>query len=228
MRKPRVYTCIKRLFDIVFSTAFLILLLPLFLLVGFMVLVCSRGPVFYKANRVGLNGRTFKMLKFRTMHVNTQNSPIVTLRSDSRVYPFGRFLRQTKIDELPQLWNVLAGQMSIVGPRPEDAEVARALYIGKYAHIMDIRPGITSLGSLYDYTIGEAYENEEDYRRNVLENKLDLELYYVGNMGPALDFRLIIKTITTILGVIVGKTNFKPPKELSAILENKHQEMYTF
>lgn len=221
MSKARFVRLVKRLADIVFSFVSLLILSPLLLITGLCVRICSSGPIIYKAKRVGMNGKPFIMLKFRTMYVNTADSPIITLRSDSRIFPFGRFLRKTKIDELPQLWNVLIGQMSIVGPRPEDVDIARALYVGKYKHIMDVRPGLTSPGSLYDYTVGETYEDEEEYRKNVLNNKLNLELYYVKNIRLWYDCKLIIQTMAIILGILIGKTKFKPPKELNEIIANE-------
>lgn len=160
---------------------------------------CSKGPVLYKARRVGINGELFTLYKFRTMIINSGPIKITTLTNDSRVYKFGRFLRYTKLDELPQLINILFGKMSFVGPRPEDEENADIIYKDKYKKLIEIKPGLTSLGSLLDYIEGENIEDESIYVKDFLHRKLDLELYYVNNRNFRLDIIILFKTFIVII-----------------------------
>ena len=116
---------------------------------------------------------------------------------------------------MPQIVNILKGEMSVVGPRPEDKENADKVYVGEYVHIMDVKPGLTSTASLYDYTHGELYENEEEYESIFLPKKLQLELYYVNNRSFWYDIFLVLKTAWLIVLKTCGKTQFDEPKELN-------------
>ena len=118
------YRFIKRIFDLFWSCVAIICLSPLLLLISLIIKITSKGPILYKATRVGKNGKIFLCYKFRSMKVDSGSVKLTTLKNDDRIYPFGRFLRNTKMDELPQLFNILSGKMSIVGPRPEDKENA--------------------------------------------------------------------------------------------------------
>lgn len=219
-----MYQTVKRLFDILLSAFALIILWPIFLVACIGIKLSSPGPILFKANRVGRNGAPFVMYKFRTMYVNNEKGHIITLRSDSRIFPFGSFLRKSKIDELPQLVNILKGEMAIVGWRPEDEENAHAVFKGKYKEVLTIKPGLTSPGSLYDYTHGELYESEEAYNSQFMPNKLELELYYVRNRSILYDTQLILRTIITIIEIVIGKKYFAPPRELQ-IVSLKNQEI---
>ena len=181
------------------------------------IFVSSPGPVLFRAKRVGKNGKMFTMYKFRTMHLNNEKGHMITLRTDNRIFPFGRFLRKSKIDELPQLVNILQGEMSIVGWRPEDEENVNKVFAGKYKKILSVKPGLTSPGSLYDYTHGEKYEDEDLYEKEFLPRKMKLELYYVKHRSLRYDVILIGRTIRTILQVIGGKEDFSEPIELNNI-----------
>src|SRR5690349_3953933 len=144
----RVDSTIKRLLDVVAATAGLILLLPLFIVVAIAIKLHDGGHVFYRARRVGKDGCLFHLYKFRTMVVNAdRQGPAVTASGDSRITPVGRWLRRTKLDELPQLLNVLVGDMSLVGPRPEDPRYVM-LYTPSQRRVLSVRPGITSAASL--------------------------------------------------------------------------------
>lgn len=215
-----IYRIVKRFFDIILSGFALVVLLPVFLIAGIGVFVSSPGPVFFKAQRVGKNKRPFTMYKFRSMHLNNEKGHMITLRNDSRIFPFGTFLRKSKIDELPQLVNILKGDMTIVGWRPEDEENADVVFSGKYREILNTKPGLTSPGSLYDYTHGELYETEEEYTEEFIPIKMELELYYVKHCSLLYDIKIIIRTMATIAGVILGKENYKLPIELGKIKIN--------
>lgn len=205
---------LKRTFDILFAILFLTLLSPVFLITAFIIVLCSPGDPIYRSKRVGRNGKIFTCYKFRSMREGSGKVRLTTLRNDERIFPFGRFIRKTKIDEMPQIFNVLLGDMSVVGPRPEDVDNACRIFAGKYVHILDIKPGLTSPASLYDYIKGEKYETVEDYEKEFLPQKLELELYYVEHRNIFYDIQICFRTAVTILLVVVGKERIKPPPEL--------------
>ena len=212
-----LYRVVKRVFDVLFAVLFLLVFSPIFLIKIIVIKIVSPGPVFYKARRVGLHGNVFTCYKFRSMCVDSGEVKLTTLQNDNRIFPFGYFIRKAKIDEMPQVFNILLGQMTIVGPRPEDVANVRNLYHGEYKRILDVKPGLTSPASLYDYTHGEQYEDEKLYETEFLPQKLALELYYVKNRGLLYDMLLILKTAFVIVMTLFGKQYFKKPKELDMI-----------
>lgn len=194
---------LKRLFDICASTAGLFFLSPLYIILGLAVKLSSPGPIFYQAARVGRHGNLFKLLKFRSMVANADKlGPGVTGAGDSRITPIGRFLRNTKLDELPQLVNVLLGDMSIVGPRPEDPRYV-ALYTDDQRRVLDVRPGITSPASIA-FRREEAMLTGDDwesyYIEHIIPAKLALDLPYAQNPTVIADVRLIFATLRIIIG----------------------------
>jgi putative colanic acid biosynthesis UDP-glucose lipid carrier transferase len=209
-----MYNFIKRCFDLLFALLFLIVFSPIYLLTIIIIKIVSPGPAIYKAARVGKDGRLFTCYKFRSMRVDSGKVRLTTLENDDRIFPFGKFIRKTKIDEMPQVVNILKGEMSVVGPRPEDQENAEKVYVGEFKHIMDVKPGLTSTASLYDYTHGELFEDEKSYEKIFMPKKLQLELYYVNHRSVWYDLWLIIKTAWLIILKTFGKTSFKEPKEL--------------
>ena len=212
-----LYRVVKRVFDVLFAVLFLLVFSPIFVITIIVIKIVSPGPVFYKARRVGLHGNVFTCYKFRSMCVDSGEVKLTTLQNDNRIFPFGYFIRKAKIDEMPQVFNILLGQMTIVGPRPEDVANVRNLYHGAYKRILDVKPGLTSPASLYDYTHGEQYEDEKLYETEFLPQKLALELYYVKNRGLLYDMLLILKTAFVIVMTLFGKQYFKKPKELDMI-----------
>lgn len=191
-----------RSLDIIASLCGLVLLGPLFLLVALLIKLDSPGPVFFRSQRVGQDGRPFRLVKFRTMVAGAARSgPGITAAGDSRVTAVGRLLRRTKLDELPQLVNVLRGEMSLVGPRPEDPRYV-ALYTPEQRRVLAARPGITSPASL-------AYRHEEQllvgpdwetvYVQKVMPHKLQLELDYLSRRTPLTDLGLILRTLLAVL-----------------------------
>lgn len=198
---------VKRLVDIVIALLVLIVTSPFFLLAAIGTLVSSPGPVFYPAARIGKGGNPFIMFKFRTMHVNNGGSAI-TSANDPRIFWYGSLLRNLKIDELPQFFNVLIGNMSIVGPRPEDPRIVRDHYTDWMMETLSVRPGITSPGALYYYAYGESLVDDTDpegsYVRNLLPSKLAIDKAYIQRASVFSDFFELIKTIIAIIGKIVG------------------------
>lgn len=184
---------VKRILDVVVSIASLIVLLPLFILIAILVKVGSTGSIFYSHHRVGLNGKPFRIYKFRSMYENAeQNGPALSSENDSRITPIGKFLRRTRMDELPQFYNVLKGDMSLVGPRPErqffiDQIVAHAPH---YKHLHKVRPGITSWGQVkYGYA-----ENVDE-----MVERLKFDVLYIENMSLMVDFKILIHTVLIVL-----------------------------
>lgn len=209
-----MYDFFKRCFDILFAVCFLVVFSPVYLITWLIIKFVSPGAAIYKAKRVGKDGVLFDCYKFRSMRVDSGKVKLTTLQNDDRIFPFGKFIRKAKVDEMPQVVNILKGEMSVVGPRPEDKENADKVYVGEYKHILDVKPGLTSTASLYDYTHGESYEDEEEYEKVFLPKKLKLELYYVNHRSFWYDIQLILRTAWLIILKTCGKTEFDEPKEL--------------
>lgn len=209
-----MYNFFKRCFDLLFAVLFLLLFSPVYLLTYVIIKIVSPGPAIYKAKRVGKDGMLFDCYKFRSMRVDSGKVKLTTLQNDDRIFPFGKFIRKAKIDEMPQVVNILKGEMSVVGPRPEDKENANKVYVGEYVHILDVKPGLTSTASLYDYTHGELFEDEELYEKVFMPKKLKLELYYVKHRTFWYDIVLILRTGRLIALKTCGKSEFAEPVEL--------------
>lgn len=209
-----MYEFFKRCFDLLFAICFLIVFSLVYIISWLIIKIVSSGPAIYKAERVGKGGELFKCYKFRSMRVDSGKVRLTTLENDDRIFPFGKFIRKTKIDEMPQVVNILKGEMSVVGPRPEDKDNADKVYVGEFKHILDVKPGLTSTASLYDYTHGELYEDEDSYEKEFMPKKLKLEMYYVNHRSFWYDIHLVLKTAWLIILRTCGKTDFKEPKEL--------------
>ncbi|UPS45278.1 sugar transferase [Prevotella sp. E15-22] len=212
-----MYEFFKRCFDLLFAVCFLIVFSPIYIISWLIIKIVSPGPAIYKAERVGKDGKLFKCYKFRSMRVDSGKVRLTTLGNDERIFPFGQFIRKTKIDEMPQVVNILKGDMTVVGPRPEDKENADKVYVGELVHILDVKPGLTSTASLYDYTHGELYEDEESYEKEFMPKKLKLEMYYVNHRSFWNDIHLVLKTAWLIILRTCGKTDFEEPKELGEV-----------
>ena len=189
----------KRVLDIAVSLTGLICLLPLMLWVGLLIKLDSAGPIFFKQERLGRGFRPFRILKFRTMIVDAQSKgKLITSAEDPRVTRIGRTLRKLKVDELPQLINVLKGDMSLVGPRPEVPRYVR-VFQTDYEEILKVRPGITDLASLKyrneEALLGGFDDPEEEYVKRVLPDKIKLAKDYLERSSFYFDLRLILKTV---------------------------------
>lgn len=195
---------LRRGLDIFCSLIGLITLAPFFLMIAFMIKRDSPGPVFYRGKRVGRHGKIFKILKFRTMYETpvTYSGLPITARGDNRVTPFGRWLRDTKINELPQLWNVLVGEMSLVGPRPEDPELVQSWDPEVRAQLLSVRPGITSPASvLYrdEESLLQSASVLEQYFQEILPSKLRLDQLYLRYRTVFTDVDVIFWTLVALL-----------------------------
>ncbi len=194
----------KRIFDIVTALLGLIILSPFFVFIGMLIKRDTPGPVFYWGPRMGRKGRIFKILKFRTMYetADSYNGPRVTCQGDSRITPLGAWLRDTKINELPQLWNVLIGEMSWVGPRPEDPELAKNWSEEERSKILSIRPGITSPASILYHDEEKLLSNKNtlnDYYMSILPDKIRLDLLYVRHYSFFSDLDTLFWTAAVLI-----------------------------
>ena len=188
----------KRIFDLFFAIFLFVILTPLFILIAIMIKTTSSGPIFFIQERVGKNAKIFKMIKFRTMYSIQNTSSKITVKGDSRITKIGVFLRKYKIDELPELINVIFGNMSLVGPRPDVVGYADKL-VGEDRKILNLRPGITGPASI-------KYANEEEilalqkdpiiYNDEIIyPDKVKINLDYYYNQNIWLDIKIIFATI---------------------------------
>ncbi len=208
---------LKSLLDRLFALLSLILLSPVFLIAAVGIKCSSKGPVIYKARRMGKNMQPMVIYKFRSMHVGLENQGAITGRRDPRIFVFGSFLRKTKIDELPQLLNILLGTMSIIGPRPEDIDIVRQYYTEEEKRTLDVLPGLACPGSIFNYTHGDLYLTDEDtddaYINRFLHVKLALDLYYIDHWSIGYDVSIILRTIAAIFHTTLSKKQLPPPLE---------------
>jgi len=195
---------LKRSFDLVVAVLALVILSPLFAAIAVAVALDSRGPIFYKARRIGQGGRPFHMYKFRTMVAGADRSgPALTYRGDPRITRVGRLLRRARLDELPQLLNVVRGTMSIVGPRPEAPEYVQ-LDAPIWRQVLSVRPGICGLAQLA-FAIDEAalLSNSatvgQDYLTQILPSKLQLDLRYIQVRSLLFDLKLLLQTALLLI-----------------------------
>jgi lipopolysaccharide/colanic/teichoic acid biosynthesis glycosyltransferase len=236
----------RQVLDASIALCALVVVTPVLVVAAAGIALSSPGPIFYPARRIardhrrstpggqvcghiperrcqsGYYGREFTLYKLRTMHVAEGGAghPI-TARNDARVFPFGAFLRAAKIDELPQLLNVILGQMALVGPRPEAPEIVRRYYRADDLETLQALPGLTSPGSLYYYTHCEAELQDanvtEFYAEHVLPLKLRLDRVYMRNATYLYDLRVIGRTMGVVAGRLLGRQRFPDPPEMAKL-----------
>ena len=194
--------CLKRTFDILFSSIGLLMLLPVFLVMAVWIKADSEGAVFYRQVRVGMHGKLFRIFKFRSMRLGSDKASQITIgERDSRITRSGIIIRKYKLDELPQLINVFIGDMSFVGPRPEVPKYVD-LYTEAQRHVLDVRPGITDMASIKyineNELLGKANNPEDYYIHTIMPDKLSINLEYVKNNSFMDDVTIIFKTLSKI------------------------------
>ena len=194
---------VKRTIDFFAAFIGLIVLSPFFLIIAVLVKLDSRGPIFYLQNRVGLKGKLFQLFKFRSMKIEADKlAPITIGQRDSRITPTGYFLRRFKIDELPQLINVLKGEMSLVGPRPEVEKFVK-LYNPNQLRVLSVKPGITDYASIEFRNENRLLEGKPDpieyYVTEIMPEKLRLNLKYIDSQSLFTDIQIILKTLFLIV-----------------------------
>ena len=193
---------LKRIFDTTLSLFGLIILLPFMLIIAILIKIDSKGPIFFKQIRVTKGGREFKILKYRTMRVGSDKYSQITVGKDERITKIGSFLRKYKLDEIPQLINVLIGDMSLVGPRPEVPKYV-ALYTDEQKEILKVRAGITDYASIEFSNENDLLALEKDsekaYIEKIMPKKIELNKKYLSEISMLTDIRIILLTIKKIL-----------------------------
>jgi lipopolysaccharide/colanic/teichoic acid biosynthesis glycosyltransferase len=206
----------KRAFDFSAALIGLLLLSPVFIVISFLIKRDSPGPVFYWGRRIGRHGRVFGMLKFRTMYEDPKSysGPRVTCKDDDRITPLGKWLRDTKLNELPQLWNVLVGDMSLVGPRPEDPSISKTWPVQMARELLSVRPGITSPASVVyrdEESMLHAGEVMRKYLHELSPDKMRLDQLYIRYRSLLLDIDVILWTVLLLIPKI---RTYSPPEQL--------------
>lgn len=195
----------KRCFDLFFSILGVIILLPFIIIIGILIKVTSDGPILFKQIRVTKDGELFNIYKFRTMKNNSEGNKQITVGNDSRITSIGKVLRKTKLDELPQLFNVIKGEMSLVGPRPEVPKYVE-LYTEEQKNILKVYAGITDYASIYfsneSELLGKAKNPDKYYIEKIMPYKIKLNQKYIENMGIMTDMKIIFLTIFKVMGLV--------------------------
>ena len=201
-----IYNFVKRIIDLIVSSLGLIVLLPLLISIAFIIKWESKGPILYRGERVGLNKHLFQIFKFRTMVENAEFlGGLVTSKNDTRVTRIGSILRKYKIDEIPQLFNILRGDMSLVGPRPEVTEFT-SLYKKEEEIIFSVKPGLTDFSSIEFVQLGETLGNNSNKRfeeevNKVLRRKIELRIKYVLDRSFLVDIKILIMTVKKFISI---------------------------
>ncbi len=203
-----------RLLEFLLAAMALVALAPIWVLVAFGIAVSSPGPVFFRQARSGRGGTEFRIWKFRTMHARPTPGGSITTLHDPRVFSFGRLLRATKLDETPQLLNILAGEMAIVGPRPEIPEIVDRAYTPAFLRTLDVPPGLTSLGSVFYYTHGDllldGVDSDEAYEASALPVKIALDTVGMRRRSLSRDLVVVGRTARALLFQILNRRSDVP------------------
>ncbi|MEZ6127618.1 MAG: sugar transferase [Planctomycetaceae bacterium] len=214
---------IRRAFDIAVAATVLVFAAPVIAVAAVSVKLSSSGPAFFAAPRVGLGGTLFTMHKLRTMHCRADQGSSITAAADSRIFLAGRILRKLKIDELPQLINVLKGDMAVVGPRPEAPDIVERHYTASDRETLAVRPGLTSPGAIYNYTHGEVLLAEHDidaevlYVERILPEKMAMERDYLPRASVLTDIGVILQTVAVLVQKAAGRTRFPVPAPVARL-----------
>ena len=231
-----MYKTIKRIFDIISSMIAMVITSPFWLLIAVGIKLSSPGPVFYKSMRAGVNHKEFPVYKFRSMHVYRPDDPTSGkkaeggyIANENRMFGVGRFLRKSKLDELPQLLSVFIGKMSVVGPRPYPEKTVKKYYTGEYECVMTVKPGLAGLDSLYDYAHGELFvKDNKTYAETVLPVRTELAKLYVEKKSIGLDLYCILRTIKLMFQIVVlRKKEFDLTKYEKTAVENVRGRIVT-
>ena len=216
---------IKTILDRFLALIAIICLSPILLIAAVGIKISSKGPVIYKASRMGKGVKPITVYKFRTMRVGADAEGAITGAKDNRVFKWGELLRKIKVDELPQLFNILNGTMSIIGPRPEDIAIVEDYYTEEEKRTLSVLPGLACPGSIFNYTHGEQYligdNAEEIYVTKLLHVKLALDLYYLDHWTLFYDLSLIFRTLYAILFSMIGKAFTQYPYEYLKVYGNQ-------
>ncbi len=200
-----MYKIIKRIFDLICALIGIICTSPLWIICIVGILVSEWGPLFYTAHRIGKGNKPFNMFKFRSMRV-AKGANEASLRPDEdRIFKFGHFIRKLKIDELPQLLNILNGTMSLIGPRPVAQDQFDLFRTGKWNLAAEVPVGLSGPAALYDFIYGDQFTDEKEYMEKVFVTRRELEYVYVKKAGFCYDIKMIIYTMICIGYALIGK-----------------------
>jgi len=197
-----MYNIIKRIFDVISSLLVLVLLSPLLLIIGLWIIFDSKGGAFYKQERIGKDRKPFGLYKFRSMRPDSDKKGQITIGNDDRITKVGKFIRKYKIDELPQLINILIGDMSVVGPRPEVKKYVD-LYNDEQLKVLSVKPGLSDYASIEYFdeqsVLGKAKDPNKEYIDVVMPAKLKLNLKYIADKSLMTDLKIVFKTLGKIM-----------------------------
>lgn len=221
-----MYRIIKRIFDFICALLGIIGTSPLWIIAIIGILVSDWGPIFYTAHRIGKGNKPFKMYKFRSMRVAKAANEASLRPDEDRIFAFGHFIRKMKIDELPQLLNILNGSMSIVGPRPVAEDQFDMFRYGKWNEAAKVPVGLSGPAALYDYIYGDQFTDEAEYMEKVYPTRRELEYVYVKKAGILYDLKMIVYTVICILYALVGKEATWILRELQADAEGSSKPEY--
>lgn len=200
-----IYRLFKRIFDFFCALIGIIGTSPLWIIGIVGILLSDWGPIFYVATRIGKNNKRFKMYKFRSMRVAKVANEASLRPDEDRIFPFGHFIRKMKIDELPQMLNILDGTMSIVGPRPVAQDQFEMFRYGKWNEAAKVPVGLSGPAALYDFIYGDQITDEKEYMEKVYPTRRELEYTYVKKAGVFYDLKMIIYTVICIIYALFGK-----------------------
>lgn len=203
-----IYRIIKRAFDFICALIGIIITSPLWIIAIVGILASDWGAIFYTAHRIGKGNKPFKMYKFRSMRVlkAPKKGSEASLRPDEdRIFPFGHFIRKVKIDELPQILNILNGTMSVIGPRPVAQDQFDLFRTGKWNLAAEVPVGLSGPAALYDFIYGDQFTDEKEYMEKVFETRRELEYVYVKKKGLWYDTKMFIYTFICIFYAVIGK-----------------------
>ena len=200
-----MYKYIKRFIDIICALLGIIGTSPLWIIAIVGILVSDWGPVFYTSTRIGKDNKGFKMFKFRSMRVDKGANEVSLRPDEDRIFAFGKFIRKVKIDELPQLLNILNGTMSVIGPRPVAKDQFDLFRTGKWNEAAKVAVGLSGPAALYDFIYGDQITDPDEYMEKVFETRRELEYVYVKKMSFGYDVKMVIYTIICIFYALFGK-----------------------
>lgn len=200
-----MYRIAKRGFDILCALVGIIGTSPFWIIAIVGIIVSDWGPIFYTAHRIGKGNKPFKMYKFRSMRIAKAANEASLRPDEDRIFPFGHFIRKVKIDELPQLLNILNGTMSVVGPRPVAQDQFELFRTGKWNLAAEVPVGLSGPAALYDFIYGDQFTDEREYMEKVFETRRELEYVYVKKASFGYDIKMIVYTVICILYALCGK-----------------------
>ena len=200
-----MYKVIKRVFDFICAILGILVTSPLWLVAIVGIVVSDPGPIFYTSTRIGKDNKPFRMFKFRSMRIDKKANESCLRPDADRIFPFGKFIRKVKIDELPQLLNILNGSMAVIGPRPVAQDQFDLFRTGKWDESKTVAVGLSGPAALYDFIYGDQFEDPEEYMEKVFETRRNLELVYVKKMSLVFDAKMIVWTVICIVYAALGK-----------------------